>query len=72
MKFEDIFKEKGLYKAESFAKGCCYEVGKDDCLYLLEYDNKDDLTPKRTNAICYKAMFEKDYMKVFTRQSLFQ
>lgn len=50
MKFEEIFKEVGLYKSDSFAKGTCFEIKKnlvtDELeLYLTVYKDKDDILP---------------------------
>lgn len=71
MKFEEIFKEEGLYKSEGFIKGYCYEVDADGYLYSLQYKNKDDITPNRERAFIYKGVFEKNFIKIYTRQSLF-
>ena len=71
MKFEEIFEEKGLYKAEDYIKGYCYEVDADGWLYSLQYKNKDDVNPIRKRAFIYKGIFQKTFVKVYTRQSLF-
>lgn len=71
MKFEEIFKEKGLYKADGFVKGYCYEVDENGWLSARQYKDKDDLLPKKEHPFVYRGLFEKDFVKVFTRQSLF-
>lgn len=72
MTFEEIFSEPGIYKAEGFAKGSCFEVTEDKILMLLSYESPDDLMPRRENALMYAGLFKKDYEKVYTRQSLFK
>lgn len=72
MKFEEIFKEKGLYKTDSFIKGYCLEVDEDGWLHSLHYRDENDLLPIRENAYINKSYFSKDFTKVFTRQSLFK
>ena len=72
MKFEDIFKEPGLYRAEGFADGIAFEVTKKGILYHVWYKDKGDILPERINPIMYEEVLKKDYQKVFTRQSLFQ
>jgi len=68
--FEEIFNQDGLYVADGFASGTCFEI-KNGVLYLLHYRHKDDLSPERTLFSVYKGLFCKKYRQVFTRQSLF-
>lgn len=70
MKFEEIFKEEGLYVADSFAKGFCFEV-KEGFLYAKTYRNKSDLHPIRIHQPMYSGLLLKDYKKVLTISSLF-
>jgi hypothetical protein len=72
MKFEDIFKEPGLYRAEGFADGIAFEITKEGFLYHVWYKDKGDILPERTNPTIYWGILKKDYQKVFNRQSLFQ
>ncbi len=71
MKFEDIFKEKGLYKANSFAEGTAFKVTESKELYTVNYKNKDDILPEEYPTLVYGELFDKEYEKVYTRQSLF-
>lgn len=76
MKFEEIFNEEGLYRAESFAEGVCFEIKKNSLndsleLFLKTYKDKDDLLPRREIMLVYADLFKKEYTKVFTRKSLF-
>jgi hypothetical protein len=70
MKFEEIFKEEGLYVADSFIKGFCFEV-KDGFLYGVTYTSATDLFPKKESQGMYYGLLLKDYKKVFTIKSLF-
>ena len=72
MTFQEIFNEPGLYKADSFLKGICFEVNKEGQLLIVTYKDANDLQPYRDNAIMYKKLFDKTYSKVYTRQSLFK
>jgi len=72
MKFEDIFKEKGNYKAENFIKGFCYEVDGDGWLYSLHYRDKNDVKPIRDRAFISKDIFNKDFVVVYNRNQLFE
>lgn len=71
MKFEEIFNEPGLYKADSFMKGVVFEITKDLKLYLVVYRDKDDLLPTKETMCVGADLFKKEYKKVFTRQNLF-
>ncbi len=71
MKFEEIFKEKGLYKAESFSEGTAFKVNEHGQLLTVSYKNKDDVIPEEYPTLVYAGLFDKTYEKVFTRQSLF-
>lgn len=73
MKFEEIFKENGLYTSDDFVEGFCFEVfGTEKCLMGVQYKHKDDLVPERYRALVYESLFKKTYQKVFTTQSLFK
>jgi len=77
MKFEEIFEEEGLYVANTFRKGVCFEIIKNLItdnleLYLKTFKDKDDLMPHSENFTVYEGLFKKDYRKVYTRQSLFE
>lgn len=76
MKFEEIFNKTGLYKADSFAEGVCFEIKQNAItnyleLYLKKYKNKNDIMPTSEVIPVYSALFKKDYFEVFSRQSLF-
>lgn len=72
MKFEEIFKENGLYTSDDFTEGFCFEVfGHEKSLMAVQYKNADDLLPEKHRALVYEGLFKKTYRKVFTRQSLF-
>ncbi len=71
MNFQEIFNEKGLYKANGFVKGYCYEVDSDGWLYSLSYNNINDISPIRERAFVSKYLFDKDFVKVFNRNQLF-
>lgn len=70
MKFEKIFKEDGMYVSDSFAQGVCFNV-RNKTLYMLTYENKNDINPTEEIAPVYLGLFNKKYKKVYTRQSLF-
>jgi len=73
MKFEEIFKENGLYTSDDFVEGFCFEVfGHEKSLMSVQYKNADDLFPEKDRALVYEGLFKKTYRKVFTRQSLFK
>ena len=71
MTFQEIFNEDGLYVADSFGEGFCFEI-KDGNLFWKQYKEKDSLTWELHVASVNKGLFSKDYRKVFTRQSLFK
>ncbi len=71
MKFEEIFKKPGLYKARGFAKGVCLKVDSDNNLKIVHYEDKDDMNPREENMVVYGGLFKKEYKVVYTRQSLF-
>lgn len=72
MKFEEIFKENGLYTSDDFVEGFCFEVfGHEKALIAVQYKDENDLVPERYRALVYESLFKKTYRKVFTRQSLF-
>ena len=72
MKFEEIFNEPGLYRADGFADGIAFEITKEGFLYHVWFKDKGDILPERINPTIYKGLFSKDYKKVLTRQSLFK
>lgn len=73
MKFEEIFKDNGLYTSDDFVEGFCFEVfGNEKALMAVQYKNADDLIPEKHRALVYADLFKKTYRKVFTRQSLFK
>ncbi len=72
MKFEEIFKENGLYTTDDFVEGFCFEVyGHEKSLQAVQYKNENDLLPEKHRALVYEGLFKKTYRKVLTRQSLF-
>lgn len=71
MKFEEIFNQEGLYVANSFGEGVALKII-GDTLYSCIYENKDDLFPRESIQSVYKGLFDKEYTKVLTRQSLFK
>ena len=70
MKFEEIFNEEGLYVADSFSEGVALKI-EGDTLYSCIYKDEDDLFPRVNIQSMYKGLLNKEYTKVFTRQSLF-
>lgn len=76
MKFEEIFKEEGLYGAESFREGIALEIKRneitgDNEVFMKSYKDKNDVMPETTSLVVYEGLFKKDYIKIYTRQSLF-
>jgi hypothetical protein len=71
MKFEEIFKEDGLYKTKSFAKGVAFKV-ENGALYTVEYEYMGDINPTKYPTLVYGGLFNKEYEKVYTRQSLWE
>jgi len=73
MKFEEIFKENGLYTCDDFADGFCFEVcGHEKALMFVQYKHADDILPEKDNALMYEGLFKKTYRKVYIRSSLFK
>jgi hypothetical protein len=70
MNFQEIFKNDGLYAAEGFAKGFCFEIV-NGTLYGLQYENPNDLTPEREIFCTHASLFTKKYRQVLTIKSLF-
>jgi len=69
MTFEQIFASEGYYKADSFAKGACFEIKKNSIdgrkeLFLLSFCDVNDLKPEKTGMVVYDGLFDKDYYKV--------
>ena len=71
MTFQEIFNEDGLYVADNFQQGVCFEVA-EGVLYMRTYKTKDSISYETENAVVVKSLFSKVYRKVFTRQSLFK
>jgi hypothetical protein len=76
MKFEEIFEEEGLYRADSFQKGFVFKIKKnkitsDKQLHSIQYKDENDLFPAIHEQIVYQKLFKKEYTKVFTIKSLF-
>ena len=71
MTFEEIFKQDGIYRAESFAPGFCFKI-EEGVLSGLQYRDKDDALPTTEPVLVFKALFNKEYTKIFTRQSTFK
>jgi hypothetical protein len=72
MNFQDIFKEQGLYKASSFTQGTAFKVTENKELFTVIYKDKDDMLPEEYPTLVYAELFNKEYEKVYTRQSLFK
>jgi len=77
MKFQDIFAAEGLYKSQSFKEGVAFEVKKNSItdaleLFTVTYKDEGDVLPDRVPTLVYAELFNKEYVKVFTRQSLFK
>jgi hypothetical protein len=72
MTFEEIFKEKGTYQAESFIKGFCFEVDSDGWLYSLHYRDENDVNPIRERAVIGREIFNKNFVVVYNRNQLFK
>lgn len=71
MTFQEIFNQKGLYRADGFAKGYCYEVDDSGHLSALQYKDKDDLFPNVEDLFIYGGLFKKNFTKVLNRNQLF-
>lgn len=72
MKFQDIFEEEGLYKADGFKDGVCFKVDSEGILKLLIYIDKNDIKPSSNRALVYRELFYKDYTKVLNINQLFK
>jgi hypothetical protein len=70
MEFKEIFKNDGLYAAEGFAKGFCFEII-NGTLYGLQYESTNDLMPEREIFATHLSLFTKKYRQVLTIKSLF-
>jgi len=70
MDFKDILKEDGLYVAKSFTEGTAFLVNY-GMLYQIHYDNSDDINPSKSLPTVTLPVVNKDYVKVFNRQTLF-
>jgi hypothetical protein len=77
MKFEEIFKEEGVYAADGFPKGFALEVHKNVFshefqLYSLQFKNVDDDIPERIPIVVYNGFSKKDYSKISVVKQLFK
>lgn len=72
MTFQEIFNEKGRYRADGFADGYCLEVDEDGVLYGVLYEDREDFLPRRHTQIMYKGLFDKDYFQVLNKNQLFK
>ncbi len=78
MKFQDIFNQAGLYKSESFAKGCAFKIHKNTItgefeLYQVQYNTASSITPIiEIPVLVYGNLFNKTYTKVLNRNQLFE
>lgn len=70
MKFGEIFKIDGDYTNSEFAEGCCIRI-KGGIMLFVQYKNSSDLNPEISNALMTESLLNREYTKVFTRQSLF-
>jgi hypothetical protein len=71
MTFEEILKKDGLYVADSFCEGFCFEV-KEGWLYYKNYRNSTDFNPYCELQSMHYSFLLKDYKQVFTIKSLFK
>lgn len=72
MTFQEIFQEVGLYVGPDFTNGYCFGVDKDGFLYDVQYKDANDILPTIGSVTVSKRLFELEYKKVYTRQSLFK
>jgi hypothetical protein len=72
MTFQEIFKNPGLYVADSFAEGVAFRVNERFELYVEEYKDVNDLLPETYPTIVYGGLFEKDYKKILLKKNLFK
>ena len=70
MTFEEILAQDGLYKADSFKEGVCFEV-RTGILLQITYKDANDILPEKNLPIISLLIVKKEYSKVLTRQSLF-
>lgn len=70
MTFEEIFKQDGLYKADSFAPGVAFKI-EGGTLKLVTYLSPNDILPSVDSPCIYSGLFSKDYTKVYNIKSLF-
>jgi hypothetical protein len=71
LSFEEIFNQPGIYRADGFGNGVCFEINKDGNLFMLFYDNANDLLPRKEPAPIYKGLFTKQYKQVYNIKELF-
>lgn len=74
MTFEEIFQEKGLYKAESFSPGTAFKIDNGPVglqLTIVTY-TQDKIFPYEENIQVYADLFNKDYKRVLNVGQLFK
>lgn len=77
MKFENIFKEEGLYVADTFQKGVAMRIQKniitdDRELTIIEISEETGRFKNVIDIPVYEGMFKKDYRKIDNVKELFQ
>jgi len=76
MNFQEIFNQEGLYKASSFRDGVAFSIKKNQTthelqLYTVVYKEGSTFAVDEYPTVVYAGLFDKEYEKVFTVQSLF-
>lgn len=74
MTFEEIFQEKGLYKAESFAYGTALKIdqGHSGLVLTLVTYTEGKTFPEENPMQVYDGLFKKDYKRVYNTNQLFK
>ena len=72
MKFEEIFKNPGLYIADGFIRGFVYRITIDGILECLQYNKENHLFPSRVDVFVYAGLFEKNFRQVYNISELFK
>lgn len=75
-KFEHIFREEGLYVADSFKEGVAFQIIKNGLdsqmqLHVIKYNDPADTSPEEESLKTYGGMFDKVYYKVSSVKDLF-